>query len=203
MIFLRLYFEFFKVGLFAIGGGLATIPFLNDLGQRSGWFTTADVADMLAISESTPGPIGVNMATHTGFSVIAEQFGLPCGFFGGLVATLGLITPAIVVILIVSKILSAFKDSKIVKGAMYGLRAASIGLVLAAAYEVIKIALIDYEAMTAAISKFSLSGIFNAFEFKAIILGIALFFIQKRFKKLHPIFLILIAAVCGIVFKMT
>ncbi len=202
MIFLKLYLEFFKVGLFSIGGGLATIPFLNDLGQRSGWFTTADVADMLAISESTPGPIGVNMATHTGFTVIAEQFGLPFGFFGGLVATLGLITPAIIIILIVSKILDAFKDSKIVKGAMYGLRAASIGLVLAAAYEVIKITLIDYQTMTGAISSLSLSAFASAFKIQAIILGVALFLIQKKFKKLHPIFLILIAAVCGIVFKM-
>ena len=92
MIYLRLFYEFFKTGLFAIGGGLATLPFLSDMADRTGWFTHAQLADMLAVSESTPGPIGVNMATYVGFTT--------GGVGGALVATLGLVAPSIIVILI-------------------------------------------------------------------------------------------------------
>lgn len=184
MIFLQLFFEFFKVGLFSIGGGLATIPFLYDLASSSyGWFTAGDVADMIAISESTPGPIGVNMATYAGYQA--------AGIFGGIVATLGLVAPAIIIIFIVAKVLNAFKDNKYVQSAFYGLRPASVGLILAALFGVVKIALINIDAKTA-------MGFFNI---KAIILAVCLFVLQKIFKKIHPIALIGIAAVVGIVFK--
>ena len=184
MIFLSLFYEFFKIGLFSIGGGLATIPFLYDLASRHPeWYTAKDVADMIAISESTPGPIGVNMATFAGYQT--------AGILGGIIATLGLVAPAIIIIYIVAKILSAFKDSKYVKGAFYGLRPASIGLILAALFGVVKIALINLDAKT-------VGGFFNI---KAIILAVCLFVLQKVFKKLHPIALIGIAAVVGIVFK--
>ena len=184
MTFLLLFYEFFKIGLFSVGGGLATIPFLYDLASRHPeWYTAKDVADMIAISESTPGPIGVNMATYAGYQTE--------GILGGIVATLGLIAPAIIVIFIVAKILDAFKDSKYVKGAFYGLRPASIGLILAALFGVVKIALINLDAKT-------IGGFFNV---KAIILAICLFIMQKVFKKLHPIALIGIAAVVGIIFN--
>ncbi|MCF0123847.1 MAG: chromate transporter [Ruminiclostridium sp.] len=103
MIFLRLYWEFFVVGCFSVGGGMATVPFLFDLSTRTGWFTAADLASMIAISEATPGPIGINMATYVGTH--------SAGYFGGLVATLGEITPSIVVILIVASILSKICSS--------------------------------------------------------------------------------------------
>ncbi len=184
MIFLLLFYEFFKVGLFSVGGGLATIPFLYDLAARHPeWYTASDVADMIAISESTPGPIGVNMATYAGYQT--------AGIFGGAVATLGLIAPAIIVIFIVAKVLDAFKDNKYVQSAFYGLRPASVGLILAALYGVVKIALISVDAA-------SIGGFFN---FKGIILAVCLFIVQKKFQKLHPIALIGIAAVVGIVFK--
>lgn len=184
MIYLSLFFEFFKIGLFSVGGGLATIPFLYDLASRHPeWYTAQDVADMIAISESTPGPIGVNMATYAGYQT--------AGILGGIIATLGLIAPAIIIIFIVAKILNAFKDNKYVKGAFYGLRPASIGLILAALFGVVKIALINLDAKT-------LGGFFN---YKAIILAVCLFLIQKFFKKIHPIALIAIAAVVGIIFK--
>ena len=67
MLYLQLFWEFFKTGLFAIGGGMATLPFLYDMADKTGWFTRAQLADMIAVSESTPGPIGVNMATYVGF----------------------------------------------------------------------------------------------------------------------------------------
>ena len=184
MIFLQLFFEFFKVGLFSIGGGLATIPFLYDLASRHPeWYTAKDVADMIAISESTPGPIGVNMATYAGY----QAAGIP----GGIIATLGLVAPAIIIVFIVAKILNAFKDNKYVQRAFYGLRPASVGLILAALYGVVKITLINLEA----------TSVGTFFNYKAIILAVCLFVIQKIFKKIHPIALIGIAAVVGIIFN--
>ena len=106
MILLRLFFEFFKTGLFAVGGGLATIPFLADLGGRTGWFTPGDLADMIAVSESTPGPIGVNMATYVGF----RAAGIP----GGIMATLGLVAPSVIIILIISLFLQKFRQNRAV-----------------------------------------------------------------------------------------
>ena len=107
MLYLRLFAEFFCTGLFSVGGGLATIPFLQDMGQRTGWFTSHDLANMIAISESTPGPMGVNMATYVGFT----SAGIP----GSAIATLGLITPSIIVIIIVATVLRRFRDSKYVR----------------------------------------------------------------------------------------
>ena len=106
MILLRLYFEFAKVGLFAVGGGLATIPFLQNMGANTGWFTSTDLTTMIAVSESTPGPMGVNMATYVGF----ETAGLP----GAVIATLGLITPSIIIIMIIAGFLQKFRQSKTV-----------------------------------------------------------------------------------------
>ena len=102
MIYLQLFYEFFKTGLFAIGGGLATLPFLSDMAERTEWFTQAQLADMLAVSESTPGPVGVNMATYVGF----ETAGIP----GAIIATLGLVAPSIIVILIIASFLKAGND---------------------------------------------------------------------------------------------
>ena len=124
MLYLQLFWEFFKTGLFAVGGGLATLPFLQDMADRTGWFTHAQLADMLAVSESTPGPIGVNMATYVGFTT--------GGIGGALVATIGLVTPSVIVILIVAAFLKAFRDSKWVSAAFYGLRPASTALIAAA-----------------------------------------------------------------------
>lgn len=96
-LFLQLFTEFFKIGLFAIGGGMATIPFLAKLATATGWFTETDLLNMIAISESTPGPIGVNSATAVGYHI--------AGFPGALDATLGLITPSVIIIIIVSQFL--------------------------------------------------------------------------------------------------
>ena len=133
MIYLRLFFEFFKVGLFSVGGGLATIPFLTDLGQRTGWFTSGQLADMIAISESTPGPLGVNMSTYVGFHT--------AGLLGSIVSTLGLVTPSILVILLIARILKQFRQSRVVNAIFYGLRAASVALITVALLEVAVIAL--------------------------------------------------------------
>ena len=124
MIYLRLFYEFAKTGLFAVGGGMATIPFLYAISEKTGWFTAADIGNMIAISESTPGAMGVNMSTYVGCSVK--------GVLGAVIATLGLVLPSIIVILIISRMLEKFKDSKLVQKIFYGLRPASTGLIIAA-----------------------------------------------------------------------
>ena len=119
MLYVRLFLEFFKAGLFAVGGGLATLPFLYAISDATGWFSHAQLADMVAVSESTPGPIGVNMATYVGFTTA----GVP-GMFA---ATIGLVTPSVIIILIVAQFLKRFAENKYVLNAFYGLRAASVG----------------------------------------------------------------------------
>lgn len=129
MIYLQLFYEFFKTGLFAVGGGLATLPFLYDMADRTGWFTRPQLADMLAVSESTPGPIGVNMATYVGF----VTRGIP----GAIISTLGLVTPSVIVILIIAAFLKAFRHNRYVEAAFYGLRPASTAMVAAAGLSVV------------------------------------------------------------------
>ena len=129
MTYLRLLWEFFKTGLFAIGGGMATLPFLKNIGLSTGWYSQTDLMNMLAVSESTPGPIGINMATYVGFTV--------CGVPGAVIATVGELTPSIIVILIVAAMLAKFRDSKLVSNALYGLRPASTGLIAAACIDVV------------------------------------------------------------------
>lgn len=186
ILLFQLFTRFFYVGLFAVGGGLATLPFLYDLSDTMGWFTHGDVANMIAIAESTPGAIGVNMASYAGYNV--------SGILGGICATLGLITPSIVIILIVARLLKKFKENKYVEAAFLGLRPASIAMIAAAGISVVKIALIDIEA-------FQKTGSFmDFFVFKGIILAIIIYIIEKK-TKCHPILLIALSAVVGIVFQ--
>lgn len=196
MIFLELYIRFFTVGLFSVGGGLATLPFLTSMGEATGWFTSMDISNMVAISESTPGPIGINMATYIGYQVGSNLGGAGFGVLGSLIATLGEVTPCIVIIMIISKILVKFRNSKYVEYAFYGLRAASVGLIAAALLGVAKIAFFNSEAMAQ-------SGNFlMAIDYKSLILSAVIFFLVTKFKKIHPIALIALSAVVGIIFKM-
>ncbi len=199
MIYLRLFWEFFKTGLFAVGGGMATIPFLQNIGDSTGWYTYTDLMNMLAVSESTPGPIGINMATYVGFVVA----GVP----GAVVATVGEITPSIVVILLVAMALNKFKDNKYVANAFYGLRPASTGLIAAAG---IGVALEVLTTVTTISGKnqlfnlFEVESITGLFRWKAVILAIVLILLSnwvKPIKKLHPVVLIAFSAVVGIVFQ--
>ena len=164
MIFLELYIRFFMVGLFSVGGGLATLPFLTSMGEATGWFDAMDISNMVAISESTPGPIGINMATYIGFQ-IGSEMGLPFGVLGSIIASLGEVTPCITIIMIISKMLMKFRDSKYVEFTFYGLRAASVGLITSAWLGVAKIAFFSSEAMAE-------SGNFlMAVDYKSIILS--------------------------------
>lgn len=173
MIYLQLFFEFFKAGLFAIGGGLATIPFLTDIGQRTGWFTSGELANMIAISESTPGPMGVNMATYVGFHT--------GGIAGGVIATLGLVCPSILVILVIAGFLKKFRESRGVDAVFYGIRPASTALIAAALAEVCSIALLN-------LSAFQTGGAAALFQWKGIALAVVIFVCLqvKPLKKLHP-----------------
>lgn len=187
MILLKLFFEFFKVGLFSVGGGLATIPFLNDIADRTGWFTRSDIADMIAVSESTPGPIGVNMATFAGYKT--------AGIIGGIISTLGLIAPAIITIFIVIKILEKFMGNKYVDGAFYGLKPASMALIAAAGFGVMRLSIFNIDSFLQS------KNILDLFIVKGIILAAAILIVQKIFKKINPILLIFLSAIIGIVFK--
>ena len=135
MILLKLFYEFFKAGLFAVGGGMATIPFLMDMADNTDWFTRGQLADMVAVSESTPGPIGVNMATYVGFTTA----GIP----GALISTLGLVTPSVIIILLVARVLKQFRHNRFVEAGFYGLRPASAGLIGAAGVGVASMALLN------------------------------------------------------------
>lgn len=178
-LLIKLYLEFFKIGLFAVGGGLATIPFLHDLIGKYHWFDAAMLSNMIAISESTPGPIGVNMATFTGYTV--------AGITGGVIATLGLITPSIIIIVLIAQILEKFKESQIVQAVFKGLRPAVAGLIAAAGFDIFLVTMFNQK----------MPGI-NYFA--VAMFGIILF-LSRKYKK-HPIFYISICAVIGVIFKL-
>ena len=187
MILIRLFWEFFKTGLFAVGGGMATLPFLYDMSARTGWFTEAKLADMIAVSESTPGPIGINMATYVGF----ETAGVP----GAVIATLGLVCPSIIIILMIARVLKQFRDSKTVDAVFYGLRPCSIALIAAAGLLVARITFLNMDALAGG---FDLS---NLLRWKEVLLAAVLLVMTravKPLKKLHPIVFIALSALVGI-----
>ena len=187
MIYLRLFWEFFKTGLFSVGGGLATLPFLHEMGARTGWFTSAQVSDMLAVSESTPGPIGINMAVYTGYTT--------AGPLGSLCALVGIVTPSIIIILLVAAFLKAFRENRYVQGAFYGLRPASTGLIASAGLTVAAGALLRTEAWT------GLGSLPSVIRWEAVLLAAAVVLITRKLPKLHPAVMILACAVIGAVFR--
>lgn len=190
MILLRLFWEFFKTGLFAVGGGMATLPFLYNISDSTGWFTHAQLADMIAVSESTPGPIGVNMATYVGFTTA----GIP----GAVIATVGLVTPSVIIILLIARVLAAFRQNKYVDAAFYGLRPCSVALIAAAGVMVVKIALFDFDLF------YQTGRLLDIFNVKALLLAAVLLVLTrgvKQLKKLHPVVYILASAVVGVIFS--
>ena len=198
-IYLRLYYEFFKTGLFAIGGGMATLPFLHDIGESTGWYTQSQLMNMLAVSESTPGPIGINMATYVGYTV----GGIP----GAIIATVGEVTPSIIVILIVAMMLKKFRDSKYVNNAFYGLRPASTGLIGAACVSVILEVLTGIETISpesGIVNGFALpGGLGTLLNWKGLILAAVLLVLTnwvKKVKNWHPIVFIGLSAAAGVAF---
>ena len=197
MIYLKLFWEFFQTGLFAVGGGLATLPFLNRMADATGWFTRHQLADMIAVSESTPGPIGVNMATYVGF-LTDKSSGLGLGVPGAVVATVGLITPSVIIILIIARFLKAFGENRYVKNAFYGLRPASTALIASAGLGVAFIVFFGTDFLKAK----SFAGV--SIQWKNFVLAAVLVILTRFVKKtkgLHPILFIALSAAAGILFR--
>ena len=188
MILLRLFYEFAKVGLFAVGGGLATIPFLQHMGEVTGWFTNEQLTTMIAVSESTPGPMGVNMATYVGFT---SSF-IP----GAVIATLGLIFPSIVVIILIAGMLQKVRSSKTVDAVFRGLRPASTALIASAGLSVAASVLLTQNGQQVPVTQL--------FYWPAILLTLVIFAAMKwtPMKKLHPIVFIAISAAAGVLFQL-
>ena len=184
--YLQLAWEFFKTGLFSVGGGLATLPFLYSMSAKTGWFTMMDISNMIAISESTPGPMGINMATYVGFTSF--------GIIGTFLAPLSLVLPSVIVIILVAKILDRFKESRLVANVFSGLRPASTALIASAGISVALMALFHVENFI------GLSGLSAVFNYKAILLAVVMYIAIKKFDK-HPIVYILAYAVIGILFQ--
>ncbi len=181
-----LILEFMKTGLFAVGGGLATIPFLNEMGVKYGWFTTDTLSTMIAVSESTPGPIGINMATYVGYNV--------AGPAGAVLATLSIVAPSIVVICIIANYFQKFKNARIVQMIFAGLKPAVVAFIGAACLNLfISTLLYTKKGISGGIAEF--------FNWKCIILLVVLLALKQKFPKVHPIAFIVAAAAVGIVFS--
>ena len=186
MIYFLLFVEFFKIGLFAIGGGLATLPFLQELAEKYHWISSYDLINMIAISESTPGPIGINTATFVGYKV--------AGVAGSIITTLGIVTPSIIIIILIAHYYMKFSEEPIVRASLNGIRPAVIGLIAAAGFEVAKIALLN-------VNQFVESGlILELLNYKAIILFAILLYLIVKYKK-HPILYIIASGVVGVILK--
>ena len=177
-----LMIEFFLTGLFAVGGGMATIPFLTEMGEKYGWFTMDMLSTIIAVSESTPGPIGVNMATYVGFTT--------GGIIGSLAATISLVAPSVIIICIIANYFQKFKNAKIVKEIFSGLKPAVVAFIVSAVLGLFISTLLNLEN----------SGI-KIFDFKCILLLILLMIMRKKYPKLHPVVFIILAACTGIIFK--
>ena len=186
MIYLTLFYEFFKVGLFSVGGGVATIPFYMELADKYDWLTTQILTDMIAVSESTPGPIGINLATYAGF----RAAGIP----GALVATFSEVLPSFIILVLIAKALERYKENALVSSAFSGIRPAVAGLIAAAGWSVMRVALFT------APSGSSLFTTLLSCDIKWLVLFCALLALMqiKPLKKLHPIVYIVFSAVVGI-----
>lgn len=182
MEYLQMYWIFFKVGLFTIGGGLAAIPLLQEEVVSRGWITATEFTDMIAVSESTPGPIGVNVATYIGFS----QYGV----LGSIIATIGLVTPSVIIIMIIAKFILHYREKPVVKHVFDVLRPIVTGIILVAAARIATITLIDIES-------FEISNdIIDLFNILPIIMFFAFLYATNKWKH-HPIFYIAIAGIIG------
>lgn len=191
MILLHLFIEFFLVGLLAVGGGLATIPFLTDMAERTGWFTLDQLTNMIAVSESTPGPLGVNMASYVGYET--------AGIAGAVTATVGLITPCVIIIVIIAACLKKFRDIEAVNHIFYGLRPASTGLIAAAGWSVLCLSILTISH--AENSLFQDLSLQCQWPCVCIALAVLLLTHLKPTKKAHPVVWIALSAVAGIIFQ--
>lgn len=183
MIYLKLFLTFFKIGAFTFGGGYAMLPLIEEEITANGWMELSELVNFIAVSESTPGPFAINIATYVGSHVA------PVSVLGSFCATLGVVLPSFVIILIVAKIYDKFKNSNIVKGVMTGLKPAVVGLI---ANAIISIALTVLFPASVSLSAFKSVEVYVSL----LICGLCT---VLAFKKVHPIIIICIAAVMGII----
>ncbi|MBR5783469.1 MAG: chromate transporter [Clostridia bacterium] len=188
MIFLTVFLTMFKIGLFTVGGGYAMLPFIQAEVLAHGWLSEEAIINFIAVSESTPGPFAINIATYIG-SHLGSEYGVWGSLFGSTCATLGVVLPSFIIILIVAQFYEKFKTNKYVKGVMSGLRPAVVGLIGAA---IISMLITVFFPEGIALS------VFKDMSFY-ITLGTAAVMTLLAFKKVHPIIIIGISAVIGIV----
>ncbi len=194
MIFIQLFLSFLKIGAFTFGGGYAMIPLIRAEVMSQGWLEEQALVDFIAVSESTPGPLAVNLATFVGT--------VTGGIFGALCATFGIVLPSFVIILIVAKFFTRFQDNRIVKGCLFGLKAAVIGLLAAAVLSVGRTVFFPDGMITAQTGSVSagltelFSHVFSVeFLISLVIFAVAAFLLIK---KRHPIAVICICACMGV-----
>ena len=184
MQFFELFYTFFYIGIVTFGGGYAMLPLIQSTVLSKNWMPHEQLVDFVAISESTPGPFAINIATYIG----AER----CGILGSVCATLGVVMPSFIVILLVARIYEKFNSNKIVKGVMTGLKPAVIGLIASAVLSIGKTVLVPHiESIKAVGEIFTVELLCSV-----IIFAIGLFLILK--KKAHPILVVALSAILGI-----
>ena len=179
MIYLELFLTFLKVGLFTFGGGYAMFPLIQEEVLKNGWLEKEVLINFVAISESTPGPFAVNISTYIGTEL--------AGFFGAVCATLGVVLPSFVIILIVAKFFNKFKENKVVKRCMNGLKPCVVGLIAS-----VVISMILTVFLPNGLNNFIIN---TKFIISLIIFSLSLFFTAK---KIHPVFIIIFSCVFGI-----
>lgn len=182
---LELFWEFFKIGLFAVGGGPATLPFLMDLAEKKPWYTMEQLTNMVAISESTPGPLGLNMSTYAGFQT--------AGVTGGLTASLGLVVPSVVIIILIAKFLQNFNKNSYVQAAFCGIRPAVTAMITAAVIGLCKVSLFRTT------QEGRLMPVIGSVLIAIAVSGCLQL---KQLKRFHPALWFLVGAVIGVIFRL-
>lgn len=169
-LLIRLYLAFLKIGTFSFGGGYAMLPFIQkEIVEKNNWISMSEFTDIIGISQMTPGPVAINSATFVGYKV--------SGVLGSVIATLGVITTSFILVTVINKLLDKFKESKVIKAALLGMRPILIALIIYAFFDLAKEAYIDIKSIII-----------------TLIIGVILLS-----KKVHPILVIVIAAVLGVV----
>lgn len=189
MTYLLLMWEFFKTGLFAVGGGLATLPFLREIAEKYDWFTVQELSDMLAVAESTPGPVGVNMATYAGYNAAF--------ILGAIVATLSLVFPSVVILCIIAKFLKKYGESRLVNGIFYAIRPATVAIITAAIAGIFIESMFDTSLIGTGASFFEAVSLPSLGLFAFVLVGVLF-----AGKKVHPLVFIFMGAAAGILLKL-
>lgn len=182
MLLFKLFITFFKIGLFTFGGGYAMIPMISDEVIANGWATQQLLTDFIAISESTPGTFAINVATFIGM----DQMGV----IGAVLATLGVIMPSFIIILIIAKFFGKFSDNKYVKAFLWGVRPVVVGLIMSATFSIAQSQLVTTTTINSA------KELIAAIDWRAVGIFVGVF-IVSRLKKVHPVWYILLAGAAG------